>query len=420
MTQGELTRKGEHTAFISLNGSPIAGSPLQFVVRPAAPIAARSYLVPPPHPSLNVPLEVLLQLVDKFGNDVERGEVRVDAKAFGPKASECTVVDCENGTFRLTFTAAVPGDYKVQVRLENAEMSPCHINVQKGDAGDAEGIVGTPTTPAAAPAAAAEKAAAAAAALSAAKASAKAAAAAAAPPAVAVPRRPSAESMGASNAKEEPAANARVPVGAESAAGLLLAAKVAKVTVTKPAADVPLEAAPVPASEPEAPAHPPGDPPGEAREPKAKKSPSKGSKGGKPKDKKASAAAAVAAGPGSEARSKTPEPPKPDLGPSEVASTAPAPKPSTGKPATGKPATGKSPSKAGSKANSKASSKGSKLPKEAPTETAPPVPEATPAEPEATPAEPEATPEPASTAKGDGKGSKKKKGSSSKKKAGKK
>lgn len=137
VTQGELTLKGEHTAFINLHGAPIKGSPLQFAVRPAAPVASKSYLVPPPHPSAHVPVEVLLQLVDKYGNDVERGEVRVDAKAFGPKASECQVIDCENGTYTITFTASVPGDYKVQVRLENTEMAPCHINIAQRDASEA-------------------------------------------------------------------------------------------------------------------------------------------------------------------------------------------------------------------------------------------------------------------------------------------
>ena len=50
VTQGELTLKGEHTAMIALNGAPITGSPLQFAVRPAGPVAAKSYLLAPPMP----------------------------------------------------------------------------------------------------------------------------------------------------------------------------------------------------------------------------------------------------------------------------------------------------------------------------------------------------------------------------------
>ena len=76
---------------------------------------------------------VLLQLVDKFGNDVEKGEVRVDAKAFGPKASECNVEDKQDGTYKIIFTAGVPGDYRVQVRLENMEMTPLTVKVESRD-----------------------------------------------------------------------------------------------------------------------------------------------------------------------------------------------------------------------------------------------------------------------------------------------
>ena len=38
-----------------------------------------------------------LDTVTEKQNDVDKGDVRVDAKAFGPKASECQVADLENG-----------------------------------------------------------------------------------------------------------------------------------------------------------------------------------------------------------------------------------------------------------------------------------------------------------------------------------
>jgi hypothetical protein len=308
VTQGELTRKGEHTAFISLNGIPITGSPLQFVVRPAAAIAARSYLVPPTHPSLNAPLAVLLQLVDKYGNDVERGEVRVDAKAFGPKASECAVVDCENGTFTITFTASVPGDYKVQVRLENAEMSPCHIHIQKGDSTEAEAaaVPGAVAAPAAAPAAVA-----------------------AGPPAALAPAPPS---MDAQTPADE--SNSCAAVGADSAAGLLLAAKLAK-SVAKPASGTPpappspAKTAPNAATKAQAAEEPEPPKDEEPKEAGAKKTPSKSpskspskAKGGKAKDKKASASK-----PPKDAPAETP-PAVPEATPAEPAAVEP---PSTAK-----------------------------------------------------------------------------------------
>ena len=54
---------------------------------------------------------------------------RFDAKAFGPKASECQVDDRGDGTYTILFTASVAGDYRLQARLENVEMSPLHLHV---------------------------------------------------------------------------------------------------------------------------------------------------------------------------------------------------------------------------------------------------------------------------------------------------
>lgn len=126
-----MTIKGEHVASILLHGTPISCSPVSFVVRPAAPIAAKSWLQLRPGLPLvtNESLEAVLHLVDRYGNEADRGEVRVDAKAFGPKASECVVTDSDNGLYSIVFVASVPGDYKVQVRLENVEMQVLLLHV---------------------------------------------------------------------------------------------------------------------------------------------------------------------------------------------------------------------------------------------------------------------------------------------------
>jgi hypothetical protein len=78
----DLTLKGAHEVSISLDGVPVHGSPMRFVVVPGAPVAAKSWLqlLGNAPPSTTVPLEVKLQLVDRYGNDVEKGDVRVDAK----------------------------------------------------------------------------------------------------------------------------------------------------------------------------------------------------------------------------------------------------------------------------------------------------------------------------------------------------
>ena len=126
----ELVVKGSHLASILLHGSPVTGSPVEIMVKPAAPIAARSRLQVKDgvQPTVDIPCEIVLQLVDKFGNEAETGGVRVDAKCFGSKASEANVVDCEDGTYLITFTAGTAGDYKVQVRLENIEMQVLQLH----------------------------------------------------------------------------------------------------------------------------------------------------------------------------------------------------------------------------------------------------------------------------------------------------
>jgi len=133
VSPAELVLKGAHRATIRLHGQPICGSPVEFAVRPGHPAAAKSRLQPPAlPPSTGQPVEIVLQLVDKFSNDCERGDVRLDAKAFGPKASECQVFDRGDGTYSITFTAGVAGDYRLQARLENVEMSALHVKVEEG------------------------------------------------------------------------------------------------------------------------------------------------------------------------------------------------------------------------------------------------------------------------------------------------
>lgn len=136
----EMTLKGAHVVHVTLNGCSVQGSPLELMVVPAAPIASKSRLfLRGPSPVVDVPIDLVLQLVDKYGNDLEEpasgrlGGVRIDAKAFGSKASDVTVVDCEDGSFALTFTASVAGDYKVQVRLENVEMQVLSLKVENAE-----------------------------------------------------------------------------------------------------------------------------------------------------------------------------------------------------------------------------------------------------------------------------------------------
>ena len=138
VSQTELTVKGAHTAVILLHGSPVCGSPVVFDVMHGNAVAAKSFLEVLGTPTINWPCEVLLHLVDKFGNACERGDVRVEAKVFGSKATDVEVLDRQNGMYTLTFVAYVPGDYKVQCRVENMELATLNVKMN-ADGGSAPG-----------------------------------------------------------------------------------------------------------------------------------------------------------------------------------------------------------------------------------------------------------------------------------------
>ena len=102
-----------------LNGHPIlkylhtpsshpifTGSPMEFIVRPGPPFAPKSKLFPATSlgggaPSTGQPCEVLVQLVDRFNNNVDVGGSRLEAKVFGPKASDCQVIDRGDGSYAI-------------------------------------------------------------------------------------------------------------------------------------------------------------------------------------------------------------------------------------------------------------------------------------------------------------------------------
>ena len=135
VSPGELTVKGVHRVSIQLYGDSITGAPLTIMVAPGPPVYHKSYLeAKGSRQEIESPIDVILHLLDKYGNRCEQGGVRVDAKAYGSKASEAKVVDNANGTFSISFIAAVPGDYKVQCRLENADLQVLQLHVlEKGE-----------------------------------------------------------------------------------------------------------------------------------------------------------------------------------------------------------------------------------------------------------------------------------------------
>jgi len=132
----DLTIKGSHSVHFLLNGADISGSPVTFNVNPGAALGSKSRLYPPSEPpQINQPCELRLEAVDKFGNMLEQGGSRVDARANGPGVSACTVDDRQDGTYTVTFSAAVVGETRVIVRLDNVEMQPLKLVFVEGKGG---------------------------------------------------------------------------------------------------------------------------------------------------------------------------------------------------------------------------------------------------------------------------------------------
>ena len=87
-------------------------------------------LHPPVEPTVTHQLcSMIVELIDRFGNKVEKGGSRVDARALGPSAGACSIDDKQDGTYEVTFTANAVGDYKITVRLDNKdELVPLNLN----------------------------------------------------------------------------------------------------------------------------------------------------------------------------------------------------------------------------------------------------------------------------------------------------
>ena len=125
----EPFKAGPHHVHILLEGKEITGSPVNFYVSPAAPNSQKCYLYrPDSEPILiNSQCDILLKTHDKYGNQLDRGGVRVDAKAAGVAASACTVEDHKDGTYTIRLTAGAPGEVKVTARIDSVELKPLSV-----------------------------------------------------------------------------------------------------------------------------------------------------------------------------------------------------------------------------------------------------------------------------------------------------
>lgn len=132
----EPTRSGTHQVHIKLDGINITGSPVSFNVVSGGPSSSKCKVtraVPPEaEPILEKqPIAITVTLYDKYGNQVEHGGVRVDAKASGIGVSSSKTEDNNDGTYTISLTAGPPGEIKVAVRIDGNDLPPYVLTVQK-------------------------------------------------------------------------------------------------------------------------------------------------------------------------------------------------------------------------------------------------------------------------------------------------
>lgn len=132
----EPTKAGLHNVHIKLDDQDINGSPVSFTVAPAAPSSSKCKLmraVPPEDSPLieKSPIAIIATLFDRYGNQLDHGGVRVDAKASGVGVSGAKVEDNKDGTYAITLVAGPPGEIKVTVRIDGNDLPPYLLSVQK-------------------------------------------------------------------------------------------------------------------------------------------------------------------------------------------------------------------------------------------------------------------------------------------------
>jgi len=125
----EPLKAGRHAVHVLLAGAQITGSPVEFEVSPAAPNPQKCYMSrADPEPVLiNTMCDILLTTHDKYGNQLDRGGVRVDAKAAGVAAGQCTTEDHKDGTYTIRLTAGAAGEVKVTARIDSVEIKTLSV-----------------------------------------------------------------------------------------------------------------------------------------------------------------------------------------------------------------------------------------------------------------------------------------------------
>lgn len=130
------TVTGACSVAVTLGGAAIAGSPFTVAVGPGAANGTASTAAGVAEAVAGVPATVTVEARDSLGNRRTTGGDAVAAEARGAAgAVAATVVDAGDGSYTLTYTATVSGEYAVHVELGGAAVaaSPFNVTVLPGE-----------------------------------------------------------------------------------------------------------------------------------------------------------------------------------------------------------------------------------------------------------------------------------------------
>ena len=132
----DVAMMGKYYVHFLLSGQDITGSPAVYTCTPGQPLGSKSRLQAPAEPPIiNQQVELLLVAIDKYGNKLDRGGARIDARASGPGVAPMVSRDNGDGTYAITFSASVVGETRVTVRLDNVEMNTLKVVFVDGGEG---------------------------------------------------------------------------------------------------------------------------------------------------------------------------------------------------------------------------------------------------------------------------------------------
>lgn len=124
-------KAGAYTLQLVVGGQRVTGGPFALNVSVATPSARTSRLTGPGLEGARAGEtgNVLLTVMDKFDNFLNKGGQNVKAQLVGPDELACAVVDHLNGTFSISYTAVRTGSYRLNVVLNGDLVEGCPFDV---------------------------------------------------------------------------------------------------------------------------------------------------------------------------------------------------------------------------------------------------------------------------------------------------